>query len=1054
MNIVVIALLVFLSAPVWGQRPGTLSGRVASSNGRELGNTTIIITNESGMAQRVVTGADGSFTVDLAPGTYDIEVDMNGMRRRGRERVTISSTAASEVSLTLDEQNSGTQNTGSVEIRATASTLQTDSAEVSRGYGTRTVRSLPLLDRQHQELTGLMPGVTPPEVANDPILDPQRARYFSVNGQPSYANVHQQDGALHTELVTGQVVRVPSNEAVEQFNIRTSNYNAEYGFSGGSWTNTVTRPGTNQFHGSLFEFNTNSFFTARNPLTSSDGQQPRFNQNQFGGTAGGPIIPDRMFIFGSYEGLLRRGNELRFATVPTSDFLAGNFGGTGATIYNPLSGNANTGVGRTPFPNNQTPASQISPFAQALLGYLPAANQSGLVNNLVGSSPLVNDYHRMDGKLDYRFSDRITGFVRYGFTHGDTDRGSLLGPLGDAASSQLRNHTAVASASVNWSNALLSEFRFGFGRYRNLILPTADNTQFGNALSSFGFNNGLPNINIAGFSPFGLPGNYPSKPVNNTYNPATNWIAHTGMHRLKFGGEVRHIQASGFDPGFFSPRGSFLFGSGATALPGGSATLGNSQANAFAAFLTGSPSQAGISSFLSTPTLRQTQTAAYITDTINLWSRLYLELGVRYDVYSPIRPRNDAGGSVFDPVTNLVANGRTGANDLDNYDWNNVAPRIGFAFQPFSKMVVRGGYGIHYFPTPFAFAGINQAALGTQAGLTGGFGSVPFRNPTVNAAGNGTGSTTAGNQPFFVNESGSNRTPYVQTYSFMVQGDLTRGFLFDVGYVGTNGRQLPYLQQLNVSQPGFGAAGLPFAQFGRTAGTTLTGLGLTNNYNSLQVNLTKRFSGGLAFTGAYTFSKALDYGTSLLNPFNRQGNYGPADTDRAHILSLSHVWMLPFGAGSYYFKEGVAAQILGNWEINGIMNWATGTPYTVTVDPLLCNCPGLNAVSANFNGSGAFNGSSSFDPTQFSSASAGFGSLGRNALRGPDLFNYNLSLFRNFPVRENIKLELRGEVYNLTNSTNYANPVANALNAGFGRSVSTFNGLGGRQFQVGGRLLF
>jgi hypothetical protein len=289
----------------------------------------------------------------------------------------------------------------------------------------------------------------------------------------------------------------------------------------------------------------------------------------------------------------------------------------------------------------------------------------------------------------------------------------------------------------------------------------------------------------------------------------------------------------------------------------------------------------------------------------------------------------------------------------------------------------------------------------------------------------------------------------------MIQADMTHGFLLDVGYVGSTGRQLPFNRNLAAALPGTGTAGLPFGAFNRTASVFERDNGINSNYNSGQVNLTKRFGAGLAIAGAYTFAKALDYGFNLQNPFNLRANYGPADWDRRHILAVSHVWQLPFGAGSRYFTDGMAAKILGAWELNGIIRWATGTPFSVTADPLACACPGISAVPASVSGSPSIDGASSFNPALFSSPTAGsFGNTSRNAFRGPDLFTYDVSLFKNFPVGENIKIELRGEAYNVTNSTNFANPVGNLNAPGFGQSLNLYNGVGGRRFQVAGRLLF
>jgi len=462
----------------------------------------------------------------------------------------------------------------------------------------------------------------------------------------------------------------------------------------------------------------------------------------------------------------------------------------------------------------------------------------------------------------------------------------------------------------------------------------------------------------------------------------------------------------------------------------------------------GAPTQAGVSSFTTNPAYRQRQYSAYLTDTVNLFQHLYLELGVRYDIFDPLEAAQAGGAVLFDPSTNTVTQlGVNGATSrYTRTDTNNVAPRVGIAFSPVSRLVFRAGYGIHYFPVPFALTAFNPAMLGVQSGVAGGTSTTAFTIPTVPAAG-----STAANLPYAVTPRGLN-TPYLQTFSAMVQADLGNSLLFDIGYVGNLGRQLPY----DTPQSGLPGSGLTGQAFGRTASLNQFQTGLTSNYNSLQVNLTKRFAAGLAFTGAYTYSKVLDYGTFLADPFTRVNNYGPADWDRTHILSLSHVWRLPFGANGNHFKTGWTSQVLGNWELNGILRWATGSPYTVTSDPLACACLGVGAVPSNFNGNGtSINGASSFDTTLFSGPSAGtFGTLSRNAFRGPDLFVYNMALFRNFTIRENIKIEFRGEAYNLTNTTNLANPIANATVAGFGTTPGIVNGGAGRQFQVAARILF
>ena len=1053
-------LISCLACLLWSQSSGgKVTGRVLDESGTGMNNVAVRLESAGTVSGTARTASDGTFSIEnVSPGTYAIILESNGTTWRNPSAVTITAGSTAPIEISFSQTETATGELGEVRIEAVAPTIQTDSSETSRGYETRFVRSLPLADRQNQELISLMPGITPPVVSQDRVEDPQRRRSFNVNGLPAWASAYHQDGSYQMDAFSAKAARVAPNEAVQQLNVATSNFNGEHGFAGGSWVNIVTRPATNGFHGSAFGLYTGSFLTARNPLNNT-GSDPGFNQNQFGGSIGGPIVKNKTFLFGSYEGLLRRGDILQLTSVPSLDFRAGNFSAlNGGIVFNPATGNPATGAARLPFPGNRIPSTSFSPISRTLLTYLPAPNQPGAANNLVGNARLLEDMHRFDAKLDHRFSQNSTGFFRYGFTHGSINRGSILGPLGDGAEAALRNHSAVASYTHSITNTLAAEVRAGFSRYRNAISPwgpTANNLD--SDLAALGFANGLPQINIAGFGTYGLAGNYPSRPVTNSGDLATNWTWHTGMHHLKMGAQFIHFRSSGYDAGVFSPRGSFNFGPGVTALPNGNLNQLDVAASGFASFLLGAPTTSGVSSFVQTPTYQQTLMSFYAADTINLWQKLYLELGVRYDLYTPLRTRMAGGATIYDPATNRVSfSGQGGVDSYGNtdYDLNNIAPRVGLVFRPHSRLAFRAGYGIHYFPSPILASPINQTAIALQRGTVGAFTSVPFATPTVPAGGD---PNVALNQPFFVADTFSPRTPYVQSYSAMIQGDLGNGFLLDIGYVGNVGRQLPYSRAINVALPGTGLTGLPFAAFNRGAAVTQRGTGMNSNYNSLQVNLTKRFAAGLSFAGAYTYGKALDYGFEQSNPFNTRSNYGRADWDRTHILAISHLWQLPFGPGSAYFTDGWAAHLLGSWELNGVLRWASGTPYSVTADPLSCACPGLTAQPAAFLGSNAedLRGRANFNPALFGLGAPGtLGATNRNVFAGPELFNYDLSVFRSFPIQESLKFELRAEVYNLTNSTNYVNPIATLGSPGFGTATRTFNGLGGRQFQLGGRFLF
>jgi hypothetical protein len=1033
----------------WAQSLGNLRGKVVDSQGKALAQTEVRLYHGTQQAQTTTTGPDGGFSFDsLIPGTYRIELVGNGRTEMSPRTFLLRANETSQVDLVYERASTDRTTAGArVEIKADSSTIQADSAEVSRSYETQTVRSLPLRDRQNQDLISLMPGVTPPAIAEDRVQDPQRSRIYNINGLPDYANVYFQDGAYQKENFSGRQSRVAPNSSVQQLDTRTSNFNAEYGLGGGGHVNTVTRPGTNGIHGSVFGLHTNRFLSTRNPVNFST-NDPGFNVNQFGGSVGGPIVKDKTFFLLAYEGYLRRGSILQIDTVPSAALRAGDFSQiSGLMVFNPLSGQAN-GTGRVPFPNNRIPASSINPFSRAILNQLPLPNQEGIANNLVNAVMLREDQHRADGKIDHRFSEKSTGFFRYGFTHGGVDRGSQLGVLGNGASAAMRNHNAVASLTQSFSNSVAAEFRLGYSRYRNAITPIALNSSdFNSQLAQQGFNLGLPEIRIAGFGGFGVPGSYYTRPVNTTYDAATNWNWHNGMHHFKLGAQVVHIRADGFADNAFSPFGTFQFSGGPTTTSSANGLAGfNPAYNSFASFLTASPTIAGVSNFTQTPTFRQTLLSGYATDTINLWKNAHLELGVRYDVFTPLTTRFANGATSFDTVSNSFRSFDGGGN----YDWNNVAPRVGLVVRPIERMAVRVGYGLLYFPVPFGLSSLNQSAAASQIGGSGSFARVPFSVPSNATLADG---SLNPNQPANVGSLDS-QTPYVQSFSAMVQGDMGNGFLLDIGYQGNLARQLPFQRAINVASPGSGISGLPFANLNRSAPLYARGTGLNSNYNALQVNLTKRFAAGLSLAGAYTFGKTLDTGFDQADPFNSRNNYGPADWDRRHILAMSHLWRLPFGPGTG-MGDGLISQILGSWQLNGILRWATGTPYTVTADPLFCNCPGLTSISVLPNSGVSLNGQAGFNVNSFPAASLnGFGAAARNSLRGPDFFTYDASIFRRFPYGENFSFELRAEAYNVTNNTNLANPVSALANLGAGTSTRTVNGNYGRLFQLGARLLF
>jgi len=955
--------------------------------------------------------------------------------------------------------------TETVEIKGRAPVMQTDNAEMSVGLNMRTVQELPVIDRNHQQLVQLQPGVTPPEIRLPLTADPQRQREWNTSGQPYWANWQGIEGVSNYEPMRGLAVRVVPAEAVQQFNISTSNSPENQGFATGSLTQIITRPGSNGWHGSLFEFHNNNWLNARSPYDIS-GDTARRTMNQFGLSLGGPIVPDRFFFFGSWEGRYDRGAATTVTTVPTELMRAGNFSGLG-TMYNPLTGTT-AGLNRSPFTNGMIPAASISPVASALLPFIPLPNQSGLSNNLIGNLPYSNDWHKLDAKIDAHFTERTNAFLRYGYSNTHATQNSFFGSvfgLGDA--NRVIGQNAVFDVSHN-HGSLVGDFRLGYSRYQMKEVPMGSQAPFASAL---GIANGpsqfLPSFNIGGTLSFGSMANSPQRGVDNNYNLNTNWAWRTSTHNVQFGFDIQHYRTDGFSNLFFGPLGTAAFGPGATMLASANPALsGNANLfpNAFASFLLNAPSATGSTFFATTPTARQTWYAGWIGDTLNFHRIVTVQLGLRYEVYTPIRPRRSGDLLSFSPPS-LSLNGVN--TDFGDYDLNNWAPRVGIAIRATPRTAIRAGWGMSYNQVPVLYSGIQPAIYGNFQGVQNGFtttsgftaATFPGLLPTPSVPAN----NLAGNAPLNVQLGSRAQIPTVQQFNVQVQQEFGDGIVLGLGYQGSLGRHLPFRYELNQGLPGTGLSGLPFFGIGRTASTMGYDFGTTSNYNALQVNLTKRMGHGLQFQGAYTWSKTLGYTREdlfLQNPFNRRANYSPAEFDRQHVLTIAHVWDLPFGTGTQHMNHGMVGQILGNWAINGVFTWATGTPFNVYADPLFYGGPN-GTVLANVNNQVSFNDPGLnrpfFNASAFGVPATGtFGNQGQNSFRGPGFKNYNLSLFKTFAFREHYKFEIRGEAYNLTNTPHFANPQAN-LNAGaFGEISSLNNGLDslGRQINLALRLLF
>ncbi|HEY3841006.1 MAG TPA: TonB-dependent receptor [Bryobacteraceae bacterium] len=1074
--------LIFGAFQLFSQETGTLNGTVTNAAGAGVPQANVTVKNNgTGLSQSVITNQSGGFMVaNLPPGTYTVSVEITGYRRLSQENVQV--VAGQPIRLTLGMEAGSNKET--VEVAGEAPMIQDQSGDISRAYSSRTISQLPLLDRNTEQFVELMPGNTPPAPAVSVLNDPQQSRTWNTNGQPAESNRRLLNGTENDELNQGVSVHSPTLDSVQQMNVITGNYDASQGRAGGTILNYITRRGTNGLHGSVFEFNANSWERARDYFNPVGFPQARYNQNEFGATLGGPIVRDHMFFFLSWESDYHREQMPGVYTVPTPDLLAGNFSNVpGVAIYNPLIGPV-SGTGRSQFPGNMIPASMISPTSRALLGYFPAPNEPGYIDNLITTTPFRNDDLRLEGRIDDRFNDRTGMYLSYAYGNAYANQGSPFGVIGNSAQARLRNDHASFGFTHSLGATTTTDVKFTYNRWYNPIY--SDGGILSAAAAGISYANGqpisgtLPAIRIGDLPLLGTNPNYNQTNIDQSLHLANSWSKRWRGHDLRFGVDLWGVRLDGFQNLMAGSSGAFDFTSGATSLNGGN-VLGpySGYANSFAAFLLGTPTTASVGQSYVSPSNYTAQWSGYLADTFQVTKNLTLDIGIRYDLFSPLTPRSAAGNYVYDLPSNMLLPIDQGfINNRGNvrYDTDNWAPRFGFAYRIGEKTVVRGGYGISYWNGIAAFSGnefvnANSSLLNGIAGgygIAGSFNQVPYPGAPIS------GAMVAPNNPYYFMPRNI-QTPYVQSFNFMIQRDLGWATVLDLSYVGSLGRELPYVNNINAAAPGSGTTGIPFnvgSYNNLSAPLNELTSGLTSNYNALQLNITKRFSKNLAFTLAYAYSKSLDYGNGGLTPlqdsFDLRNNYGPSNFDRTNVFTLSHVWQLPFGTGTNHLGKGVLGHILGPWQIDGVFHYASGTPWTPTADSALCACSG-NTVRADIvpNGTSTVFG---YYPTFFgfypyaynvqnyalAQPQPGlYGNAGRNILRGGSLASYDMSLFRTFVFLENTRLELRAEAYNIANSSFFANPTVTNVNAGnFGESTGLLSGYGPRTLQLALRLVF
>lgn len=1067
-------LCVFVAGAAAQTVTGSLVGNVTDTAGSALPGARVVITDiNRGARREAVTNDEGAFSINsIDPGVYRVEIEQMGFKKSIRERIEVAINSTARVDARLEAGGV----TEAVEISSEAAQLKTDRADISQQITREQVEELPLSpDRNYQSILNITPGVTEARTVGSSFGNPNGSLINRINGQNERYNNFQLDGTINNQTnVISQSNIVPSPEAIQVVDVSTNAYDAEQGRASGGVVNVQIKSGTNDLHGGIFAFNTNSALKARNTLSTL--AKPQTKLTQFGATLGGPIRRDRTFFFGDYLGGRDRRGQSTLLSVPTEAFRNGDLRGALAPIYDPGLTGTIAPASRQQFVNNIIPSDRISPVARAILSRLPLPNLPGETENYEAAGSFIQDRDQFDVKINHIFSENTNGFARYSFFKANTADVPAFGVLGGpttsngatAAVGPSKNQSGTINLTHTLSPSLVTEFRLGFVR----VLISADSPTEEDLATKLGipginngdfFTGGLPFIRVNGYTSLGIATTVPFKIAETSYNIVNNWTKIKGDHTFRSGADIRHLMLNKFQAAGSNPRGDFTFSSGLT-----SRTTGTS-ANAFAAFLLGLPQTVSRTTVNQLGGYRLRQYFFFAQDRWQASRNLTLNYGLRYEIYPYSTPANPGDQSRYDPATNQVLIAGYGPVDERlgvKTEFDNLAPRIGLAYRLDDKTVIRTGYGRGYIPLSINTLATQNFGGQTDVTFRGSSAQLPPRSPSgaVITISTGIPSVTGvdttggivtppGNATLGV-VNPDQRRGYTQSYNLTVERDIY-GFISSVGYVGSRGTRLPGTLNINAAPPGSLATERPLAMlYGRIADTLLSDFMLSNSYHSLQARVDRRFKRLGEVTAAYTFSKALDYtdAFSLDDDLNIDNNRGPAGFDSRHNLVVSHVIRLPFGRDRALLREGIAAKIFGGFSLSGIFTARSGTPVDISNVNLITNPatgrtnrpegasarPIMTGKSRILGGLGP--GQKFFDTSVFKDPAVGqTGNAGRNFLRGPSYHNYNATLTRAFALNERFDLQLQASAFNVTNTPHFNNPNGDFTSTTFGESRSTFD---------------
>jgi hypothetical protein len=1015
---------------------GSVTGIVTDASQARVPSVEVTLIQEETNRKRLQRAdAQGEYTFSaLPPGPYRLEVAKDNFRAYF-QRLTLNVNESARIDVTLQPGSQGER----TEVSDVIEPLKTENTSLGAVVEQRSLRQLPLDGRNFYELSLLAPGTAPAAQGSAGSVRGDFA--IHVNGAREDANNFLLDGVYNGDPKLNGVGVTPPVDAIREFEVLTHTYDASFGRNAGGQINVVLNSGTNAVHGTVWEFFRNAALDERNHFAPKE-ETPRYQQNQFGFSIGGPVVKDRTFFFGDYEGRRTREGITRITNVPTALERAGDFSQSAFPSIDLFT--------QQPFPGNRIPAQRIHPIGQAIANLYPLPNRAVPGQNYISSPVLRDRTHHFDTRLDHRFSESSDFALRYSCA----DR-LLFEPFSGAAFARIpgfgndverRAQNVMASETHVFTPRLINEARIGFNR----VAAGAFQENQGRSINrEVGLpepwlnsrSQGLSYISLPGFSPLGDEYNNPQHSVTNTYQIVDQATYSAGSHFFKFGGEVRILQQNAYRD--VQSRGLLTF-YGISGNPVGD-------------LLQGFPVVTGVAKVDNHQSLRSESYGLFVHDVWRLTPAFTLSAGLRYEYTSPgvdVRDRAnlyDVGTGTLAPVGqgNLPRSGYTP-------DRNNFAPRLGIAWTVANDTVVRAAYGIYY----------DQSALAPSEGL---YFSAPYYDFRTFVALQQfplmLNDPFPSNYPFPVPGSAlaiqrDLRTPYLQQWNFNIQRGLGSGRVLELTYAGTKGTKLVAARDINQPRPSTAAQNLrPNPRFDDIS---ILESRANSIYHSLQARFQQRFSKGLTALGSYTFGKSIDDASGFFastgdpnfpqDSYNLRSERGRSNFDVRHRLSLSYSYDLPF-RGSW---------LLRGWQTNGVWSFQTGRPFTVALHPDNDNSNTGRSV-LGFGANDRPNVVRSpeldnpteqrwFDTAAFAIPPRGtFGNAGRNIVEGPGLAVINVSLVKTTQVTERLGVQLRAEAFNLLNRVNYDQPDNFVGSPSFGAILSAG---APRRLQLGLKLLF